>query len=104
MVRSWRSCLWSLQGLDRVEEVVLPLPPPQAHQTSGSHRLVHLGLTVTLSLAGRAFPLRWPHEHQRQREGIPLAGLRRPSQPGKAASKYLSEPIDKSAPGLSSGV
>ena len=97
MVRSWRSCLWSLQGLDRVEEVVLPLPPPPAHQTSGSHRLVHLGLTVTLSLAGRAFPLRWPHEHQRQREGIPLAGLRRPSQPGKAASKYLSEPIDKSA-------
>ena len=29
VVRSWRSCLWSLQGLDRVEEVVFPHPHPK---------------------------------------------------------------------------
>lgn len=54
---------------------------------------IHLGLMLTVS---RAQPSLLAHKYQKGGEGIALAGSGIPSQPGKAANKYLSEPTDKS--------
>lgn len=63
------------------------LPVPTGGHLSGPHRA---------PLPSRAtFSVRWPHGHQRREEGVPLAASGTPSQAGKAASKYLSEPSDK---------
>lgn len=96
--RGRRSCLGNFQRL--VGKV-------EGGSSPGSRRLLKLAKLLVPtgwrlsgphsdSLPSRAsFSLRWPHGHQRREEGVPLAGSGMPSQPGKAASKYLSELTDK---------